>query len=227
MKQPCLSKGRVGQLVLVDFGASKAATGTSLARTGTAIGSAGYIAPEQSLGRAVFASDLYSLGVTCIHLLTQRHPFDLFDVSEGVWVWRDALKSPVSDALGRILDRMLESPINRRYQSAAEVLQDLNPQTPPAGRVNFQQSATPVATSPVKSQPPVTKSSGKIDDELAELKSQFLGTPTPKSPSQKSASQQASSPSPPKSQSQIDLELEELKSQFLGSAHPKQPPPQT
>ena len=227
IRRTSLSKGGIGQLVLVDFGASKAATGTSLARTGTAIGSAGYIAPEQSLGRAVFASDLYSLGVTCIHLLTQRHPFDLFDVSEGVWVWRDALKSPVSDALGRILDRMLESPINRRYQSAAEVLQDLNPQTPPAGRVNFQQSATPVATSPVKSQPPVTKSSGKIDDELAELKSQFLGTPTPKSPSQKSASQQASSPSPPKSQSQIDLELEELKSQFLGSAHPKQPPTQT
>jgi len=227
IRRTSLSKGGIGQLVLVDFGASKAATGTSLARTGTAIGSAGYIAPEQSLGRAVFASDLYSLGVTCIHLLTQRHPFDLFDVSEGVWVWRDALKSPVSDALGRILDRMLESPINRRYQSAAEVLQDLNPQTPPAGRVNFQQSATPAATSPVKSQPPVTKSSGKIDDELAELKSQFLGTPTPKSPSQKSASQQASSPSPPKSQSQIDLELEELKSQFLGSAHPKQPPTQT
>ncbi len=227
IRRTSLSKGGIGQLVLVDFGASKAATGTSLARTGTAIGSAGYIAPEQSLGRAVFASDLYSLGVTCIHLLTQRHPFDLFDVSEGVWVWRDALKSPVSDALGRILDRMLESPINRRYQSAAEVLQDLNPQTPPAARVNFQQSATPAATSPVKSQPPVTKSSGKIDDELAELKSQFLGTPTPKSPSQKSASQQASSPSPPKSQSQIDLELEELKSQFLGSAHPKQPPSQT
>jgi serine/threonine protein kinase len=227
IRRTSLSKGGIGQLVLVDFGASKAATGTSLARTGTAIGSAGYIPPEQSLGRAVFASDLYSLGVTCIHLLTQRHPFDLFDVSEGVWVWRDALKSPVSDALGRLLDRMLESPINRRYQSAAEVLQDLNPQTPPAGRVNFQQSATPAATLPVKSQPPVTKSSGKIDDELAELKSQFLGTPTPKSPSQKSASQQASSPSPPKSQSQIDLELEELKSQFLGSAHPKQPPSQT
>jgi hypothetical protein len=73
----------------------------------------------------------------------------------------------------------------------------------------------------------VTKSSGRIDDELAELKSQFLGTPTPKSPNQKSVSQQASSPSPPKSQSQIDLELEELKSQFLGSAHPKQPPSQS
>ena len=219
--------GKVGQLVLVDFGASKVATGTALARTGTAIGSAGYIAPEQSLGRAVFASDLYSLGVTCIHLLTQKHPFDLFDVNEGGWVWRDALKSPVSDALGRILDKMLENAINRRYQSAAEVLQDLNPQTPRAAKVIAQPSATSPATSPVTSQPPVTKSRGKIDDELAELKSQFLGTPTPQSPSQKSVSPPASSPSPPKSRSQIDLELEDLKSQFLGSAHPKQPPTQT
>lgn len=51
--------GVEGQLVLVDFGASKLATGTALAKTGTVIGSAGYAAPEQALGRAVFASDLY------------------------------------------------------------------------------------------------------------------------------------------------------------------------
>jgi serine/threonine protein kinase len=212
------------QLVLVDFGASKVATGTALARTGTAIGSAGYAAPEQNLGRAVFASDIYGLGVTCIHLLTGRHPFDLFDPSENAWVWRQALRSPVSDALGRILDKMLESAISRRYQSAGEVLKDLNAQIPPAAVK--PKPVIPVATSPVKSPPPVTKASGKIDDELAELKSQFLGTPTPKSPSQKPASQQASSPTPPKSQSQIDLELEELKSQFLGSPNAKKPPSQ-
>lgn len=219
--------GAVGQLVLVDFGAAKVASGTALARTGTAIGSAGYAAPEQSLGRAVFASDFYGLGVTCIHLLTGMHPFDLFDPSENAWVWRNALKSPVSDALGRILDKMLESAINRRYQSAAEVLKDLNPQTPPAAAVKQQTPVKPPATSSVKSQPPVTRSNAAIDAELSELKSQFLGTPTPKSPSQKPPSQPASSPSPPKAKSQIDLELEELKSQFLGSAHPKNPPSST
>src|SRR5919199_328179 len=77
-----------GQLVLVDFGAAKFATGTALLKTGTSIGSAEYTAPEQIRGRAVFASDLYSLGVTCIHLLTQIPPFDLFDSSEDTWVWR-------------------------------------------------------------------------------------------------------------------------------------------
>ncbi|NER99590.1 MAG: protein kinase, partial [Symploca sp. SIO1B1] len=126
-----LGTGNVkGQLVLVDFGASKLATGTALARTGTVIGSAGFAAPEQAIGRAVFASDLYSLGVTCIHLLTQMHPFDLFDASEGVWVWRDVLSQPVSDALGLILDKMIASPINQRYQSAAEVMSHLQVQMP-------------------------------------------------------------------------------------------------
>lgn len=215
------------QLVLVDFGASKVATGTALARTGTAIGSAGYAAPEQNLGRAVFASDIYGLGVTCIHLLTQRHPFGLFDPSENAWAWRDFLKSPVSDALGRILDKMLESAINRRYQSAAEVLNDLNSQTPPVVAVKHQTAPTPAATSPIKSQPAVTQSSRKIDDELAELKSQFLGTPASKTPSQKQASPPAPSPTFPKAKSEIDLELEELKSQFLGSQNPKKPPTQT
>ncbi len=214
------------QLVLVDFGASKVATGTALARTGTSIGSAGYAAPEQSFGRAVFASDFYGLGVTCIHLMTGVHPFDLFDASEGNWVWRNALNSPVSDELGRILDKMLESAINRRYQSATEVLKDLNLQTPPIAAVKPQKPATPAAPSP-KAQPKIVQSNAVIDKDLAELKSQFLGTPTPKSPTPKPASQQASSSNPATSKSQIDLELEDLKSQFLGSTNPKQPPTQT
>ncbi len=114
-----------GQLFLVDFGAAKLVTGTALARTGTIIGSAGYAAPEQAGGKAVFSSDLYSLGVTCIHLLTQAEPFDLYSFSEATWVWRDYLSTPVSKQLGQILDKMLEMAINRRYQLATEVLKDL------------------------------------------------------------------------------------------------------
>lgn len=123
---PYQGGARGGQLVLVDFGAAKAATGTALLKTGTMIGSAEYTAPEQVRGKAVFASDLYSLGVTCIHLLTETSPFDLFDSSEDAWVWRDYLKTPVSEALGQILDKMLQSATKRRYQSAAEVIKDLN-----------------------------------------------------------------------------------------------------
>lgn len=116
-----------GRLMLVDFGASKFTTNSNLTRTGTVIGSAGYSAPEQSAGKATFASDLYSLGVTCIHLLTHVQPYDLYSFVDGNWIWRDYLQHPISKSLGRILDKMLESAINRRYALAAHVLQDLNP----------------------------------------------------------------------------------------------------
>lgn len=115
------------RIVLVDFGASKAARGVDVAQTGTAIGSAGYAAPEQVVGRATFASDLYSLGVTCLYLLTGISPVDLFSFGEGRWVWRDFLRQPLSDTLAAILDRLIERDLNYRYSSAVSVLQDLDP----------------------------------------------------------------------------------------------------
>ncbi|WP_017653749.1 serine/threonine-protein kinase [Fortiea contorta] len=89
----------------------------------TIIGSPEYIAPEQARGKAVFASDLYSLGVTCIHLLTQIPPFDLFDIANDAWVWQDYCRHQVSDRLTKILDKLLQHALNRRFQSADEVMQ--------------------------------------------------------------------------------------------------------
>ncbi len=115
------------QLVLVDFGAAKYALGTALLKTGTTIGTPEYTAPEQNRGKAVFASDLYSLGVTCLHLLTKVSPFELFDVGEGTWVWRRYLQNnSVSEKLGDVLDKLVENAVNRRYQSVDEVMKTLN-----------------------------------------------------------------------------------------------------
>lgn len=111
------------QSVLVDFGAAKSIAGRDLARTGTSIGSPEFVAPEQAMGKATFASDLYSLGVTCIYLLTQVRPADLFDTGEGSWIWRPHLPCPVNTVLGEILDKMLQGPVKRRFQSATEVRQ--------------------------------------------------------------------------------------------------------
>lgn len=114
------------KLILVDFGAAKYVTIANGSITGTAIGSAGYVAPEQANGKAVNASDLYSLGVTCIYLLTGLSPFDLFDANEHEWVWRQHLiNNPVSDNLGNVLDKLIEFATRKRYQSAGEILQEL------------------------------------------------------------------------------------------------------
>ncbi|MBR8840866.1 MAG: GUN4 domain-containing protein [Stigonema ocellatum SAG 48.90 = DSM 106950] len=119
-----------GELVLVDFGAAKTVKPTALSVTGTVIGTQGYTSPEQAIGKASFASDIYSLGVTCLNLLTQKQPWELFDVEEGKWVWRNYLTSPVSDNLSQVLDKMIEGATKRRYQSAIEVLQALNTHLP-------------------------------------------------------------------------------------------------
>ena len=149
------------KLVLVDFGASKVVANTSLSVTGTVIGSAQYTAPEQAMGKPKYASDLYSLGVTCLHLLTGVDPFDLYDVSEGDWVWRDYLvDNPVSDELGQILDKLVESAVKRRFKSAEEVLAAINP------RVTIPPPQPPVSISPSSQsqpQPPkITRSSAPV-----------------------------------------------------------------
>ncbi|PSR15645.1 hypothetical protein C8255_22005 [filamentous cyanobacterium CCP3] len=113
-------------LALVDFGAAKAvADPEQLKRTATVIGSAGYAAPEQALGKAVYASDIFSLGVTCLHLLTGLHPFDLYSVSDDAWAWRPYAPGSVSPALGCVLDRMVNRRLSERYSTAQAVLADL------------------------------------------------------------------------------------------------------
>ena len=119
-------------LVLVDFGAAKLATHSALAAQGTVIGSAGYIAPEQSLGKATFASDIYSLAVTCIHLMTGVDPVDLFDAARGKWVWRKYLSQSPSKQLRQLLNKMLEQSAKKRYKSAREVLVTINLLVPPS-----------------------------------------------------------------------------------------------
>ncbi|MGJ3252693.1 MAG: protein kinase domain-containing protein [Elainellaceae cyanobacterium] len=135
-----------GALVLVDFGASKYATGTALARTGTVIGSAGFAAPEQAMGKAVFSSDLYSLGVSCAHLLTGMHPFDLYSVGQDAWIWQHYLAKPISQQLERILSRMVQRSISQRYRTASAVLDDLEQAATPESTA--QLAAADMASSP-------------------------------------------------------------------------------
>ncbi|MEG4800342.1 serine/threonine-protein kinase [Microcoleus sp. ARI1-B5] len=111
-------------LVLVDFGAAIAAN-SGPPKTETVTGSAEFAAPEQIKGEAIKSSDIYSLGVTCIHLLTGMSPFDLFDIKADAWAWRHYLKVPVSARLGRILDKMVEREPSKRYRSIEAILTDM------------------------------------------------------------------------------------------------------
>jgi formylglycine-generating enzyme required for sulfatase activity len=142
------------KLVLVDFGAAKAVTPVNCSITGTIIGSFDYMAPEQGSGKAINSSDLYSLGVTCLYLLTGKLPSELFDSGEHEWVWRDYLvNNSVSDYLGNILDKLVIFGTKRRYQSVEEVLQNLSQKSTTFVQipVSVQAVITNPITSPVQS----------------------------------------------------------------------------
>ncbi len=121
-----------GKLVLIDFGASKQLTATVITQPGTAIGSFGYTPLEQMQGGEAYpASDLYSIGATCFHLLSGIHPWELWKRQGYGWVstWRKHLQQPVSQNFGLMLDKLLHEEHQQRYQSAEEVLKALNSQS--------------------------------------------------------------------------------------------------
>jgi formylglycine-generating enzyme required for sulfatase activity len=140
-----------GKLVLVDFGAAKETMANETSAVGTIIGSVAYIAPEQAVGKAKFASDLYSLGATCLHLLTNIEPTDLFDTAEGEWMWRDYLRDNEIDyELSYILDKLVEGATKRRFQSVEEVLEALEAKNSISQTHNQPQPSNKTKTAKVK-----------------------------------------------------------------------------
>ncbi len=140
-----------GDFVLVDFGAATFLSKTTYSPAKKSIGSPEYAAFEQTQGQPVFASDLYSLGVTCIYLLTQISPFYLFDTVSNSWVWRQYLTTEISERLGKILDKMIEKVASDRFQSADRVMQamGISSHIPnPLPRISNEQCLHTLATYP-------------------------------------------------------------------------------
>lgn len=100
---------------LVDFGAVQEAIHPE--GGSTIVGTYGYMAPEQLLGRASAASDLYALGATLVHLLAGKAPSEL-PQRELRLLFREAVTadSGFCDWLERLLEPMPE----RRFRRASE-----------------------------------------------------------------------------------------------------------
>jgi serine/threonine protein kinase len=128
--------------VLIDFGVVKQlANRLQGEQTGLAaihVGKAGYAPVEQlSSGYAYPNSDLYSLAVTAVVLLTGRPATELFNEDHINWAWRNWVN--VSDGLASVLGKMLSYQPTDRYQSAVEVFQALQSLSVPADRADQTQ----------------------------------------------------------------------------------------
>ncbi len=131
-----------GKIFLIDFGAVKEITTLVITESGKinptiAIGTPGYIAPEQGHGNPRPNSDIYSVGIIGIQALTGLDPNNFPSdpqTSEKIWNYSvsDQETVQVSPGLERILNKMVRYDFKQRYQSVTEVLIDLKSLTKPA-----------------------------------------------------------------------------------------------
>ena len=162
-------------LKVADFGTSRfleiAALGT------TVIGSPPYMAPEQFHGKAVFASDIYSLGVTMYQMLTGILPYDTPSPSDldrllsGELVSPPRLRNPaIPKEVNDIVLRAMAPELPARYQRASDLLEAiLAVRTPRARRM------PPPATPPEPAARPAREGAQGIQTRV-----RARDTPTPK-----------------------------------------------
>jgi len=163
-----------GMLKVTDFGTSRfleiAAHGT------TVIGSPPYMAPEQFHGKAVFASDVYSVGVTMYQMLTGSLPYDtpapadIERLMQGALITAPRLRnSKIPKGISDIILRALDPDLTTRYQRAAELLDDTLAARKTGPRKAARSGATPSHSTP----------SHAGEENVADIQSRLRARETP------------------------------------------------
>jgi len=125
-----------GTVKLSDFGIAKVLGTQGVTKTGMMVGTPWYTSPEQILGREIdFRSDIYSLGISFYEMLTGRVPFDSgtnsdFQIQKAHLETPPPRPSAFNPEIGLILERFilkaLQKDPDKRFQSAAEMLDELH-----------------------------------------------------------------------------------------------------
>jgi eukaryotic-like serine/threonine-protein kinase len=153
-----------GDAKVADFGIARAGSSVTISRTGSVMGTAGYMSPEQALGEpATPKSDLYSLGIVLFEALTGELPFtadnpiavSMKHVNEPVRPPRE-IDPTIPEGMNALITRLMAKNPEDRYASADELADDL-------WRISrgLEPTAAPVAAAaPTRPQPaPVAASS--------------------------------------------------------------------
>lgn len=124
---------RKGRAKLLDFGLAAIKGTEKLTRTGSTLGTIGYMSPEQAEGKEVDRrSDIFSLGVVLYEMIAGKRPFDReSDVATTRAIATDTpeplarYKIGVSDELQRVVNKALEKDLKTRYQHVDDLAADL------------------------------------------------------------------------------------------------------
>jgi len=134
LKPQNIMKDKQGRILVMDFGLARSLESDGMTQTGALLGTIEYMSPEQAMGKQLDArSDLFTVGLIFYELLTCKMPFKA-DTAMASLLKRNqerALPAAEIDAtipkgLSDIVSKCLERDLNLRYQSAQEILTDLD-----------------------------------------------------------------------------------------------------
>jgi serine/threonine-protein kinase len=162
VKPANLMLDREGNVHVADFGIASAAGLDSLTMTGTVLGTAGYLSPEQAQGdRATPASDRYALGVVAFELLTGARPFEADSPTAEASAH---VHAPVPSVSGRsglpreldpVFERALAKEPSRRFGTGVEFVAALRAAV--ADAAGATGVLTTVAAAPTAATRPLTR----------------------------------------------------------------------
>jgi tetratricopeptide (TPR) repeat protein len=141
-----------GKCSVMDFGIARSMDAASMTRTGALLGTPTYMSPEQAQGLKVDArSDLYTLGLIFYELLTGRPPFEADNPMATLLKRVQEKPTPpieiepsIPKAVNEIVLKMLATKPDDRYQSASEVLADIDTwEAHRTGRTPLMSAAVP------------------------------------------------------------------------------------
>jgi len=133
LKPQNIMRENTGRILVMDFGLARTIAGDGMTQVGALVGTMEYMSPEQALAKDLDQrSDLFTVGLILYELLTGKMPFRADSVLASLIKRTQERAVPVSDhdatipgALSGIVSKCLERDANLRYQSAAEILRDL------------------------------------------------------------------------------------------------------
>lgn len=132
-----------GKPVLIDFGIVKEVMNLDSVGNPTSsvvAGTPAFMPLEQAAGKPVFASDLYSIAMTAICMLSGKSPLQMTDRLTGDLNWR--VHTEVSDQVAGVLEKATRHNFKERYLTAREMLDALTKAISPARQTRKQRQST-------------------------------------------------------------------------------------